>query len=293
MDVVKNNAAPECHSVLSWSTLIMMIPSSRWLGPAEFHLTYRTAFTRHPLQSAVLPSGSQRRSIVRSCRNSLTEVSVSGLPLLLAGSVILNTLASPLLLPLSAASALLQAEGSIASAQQLKEPLAAVAEAPSVRAEAEVNEQQQWWQQDQQVLRLQPHACIKCSCALPVAQLQPCRLAADAAVLSPMTLLQVWLELTSPMELMAYINSSQPPPAWPALDSSALSPKLRLVEFYATWCPACKVAAPGMAEVAGARVTGAYMLKFAVVLYRRPMNYMARLSRCATMTAHVCSLRSV
>jgi thiol-disulfide isomerase/thioredoxin len=128
--------------------------------------------------------------------------------MLLAGSVIVNTLAVPLLLlpqPAAASAAVLQAAETPGAAQR-------ALLAPPVQAEAdEQQQQQQWWQQDQ----------------------------------------QVWQELTSPSELTAYLNSSQPPPAWPAVDSTALAPKLRLVEFYATWCPACKAAAPGMAEVAG------------------------------------------
>jgi hypothetical protein len=73
---------------------------------------------------------------------------------MLAGAVVVNTLTAPLLLPLPAFSALLQAEDSSLTAQQLqlKQPRATVAEAPSVRADTETSEQQQqWWQQDQQV----------------------------------------------------------------------------------------------------------------------------------------------
>lgn len=75
--------------------------------------------------------------------------------MILAGAVVINTLAAPLLLPLPAVSASLQAEDSTLTAQQLqpKELRAAIAEAPSVRPDTETSEQQQqqWWQQDQQV----------------------------------------------------------------------------------------------------------------------------------------------
>lgn len=86
-----------------------------------------------------------------------------------------------------------------------------VASAPDVDAEtANTQTDQQWWQDD-----------------------------ADA-----------WLELTTPSELSAFLNSSQSAPAWPYLTDDQLAPKLKVVEFYATWCPACRAAAPGMAAVA-------------------------------------------
>lgn len=161
--------------------------------------------------------------------------------MLLAGSVIVNTLAVPLLLlpQPAAASAVLQAPG---AAQR-----GPVAEAPPVQAEAdEQQQQQQWWQQDQQVSPVPSEVCLRCPpCRQPAGQPGSTNVIGRA--------LQVWQELTSPSELTAYLNSSQPPPAWPALDSTALAPKLRLVEFYATWCPACRAAAPEMAEVAGVR----------------------------------------
>jgi thiol-disulfide isomerase/thioredoxin len=59
-----------------------------------------------------------------------------------------------------------------------------------------------------------------------------------------------WLELTSPTELLSFINAVQPPPAWPALADSP-APKLKLIEFYARWCGACAAAASGMAAAAG------------------------------------------
>lgn len=59
-----------------------------------------------------------------------------------------------------------------------------------------------------------------------------------------------WLELTTPAELSAFLNCSQAAPAWPYLEDVQLAPKLRIVEFYATWCPACRAVAAGMAAVA-------------------------------------------
>jgi hypothetical protein len=111
------------------------------------------------------PSSSSQRQIAAnhsrspsSCRNTVDSVSSrplhSGLSLVLAGAVVFNTLTAPLLLPLPALSALLQAEDSSLTAHQLqpKEPRATVAEVSSLPADTETNEQQQqWWQQDEQV----------------------------------------------------------------------------------------------------------------------------------------------
>lgn len=77
--------------------------------------------------------------------------------MLLAGSVIVNTLAVPLLLlpQPAAASAVLQAADTPGAAQR---PLA---EAPPVQAEAdEQQQQQQWWQQDQQVSTALSELCL-------------------------------------------------------------------------------------------------------------------------------------
>lgn len=97
-----------------------------------------------------------------------------------------------------------------AALQHLTEQLVASSSAPDVHAAPTDPQNTNWWQAD-----------------------------ADA-----------WLELTTPAELSAFLTSSVPAPAWPYHDNDALTPKLRVVEFYATWCPACRAAAPGMAAVA-------------------------------------------
>jgi thiol:disulfide interchange protein len=48
-----------------------------------------------------------------------------------------------------------------------------------------------------------------------------------------------WQELLTPAEVTAYMTSTQAAPAWPALASTTLSPKLKLLEFYAGWCVSC------------------------------------------------------
>ncbi len=75
----------------------------------------------------------------------------SGLPLLLAGSVAINTLvAGPLLLgPLPANADTLVSKQS--RSRQQPQPAYTLADAPSVHADAEAPAQLQWWQQDQQV----------------------------------------------------------------------------------------------------------------------------------------------
>jgi hypothetical protein len=76
--------------------------------------------------------------------------------------MVVNTLAAPLLAPLPAVSSvpveLSTPVGQLPPGHQFD-----VAEAPSVHAEAEVNEQQQWWQQDQQVQLLGVTACASLS----------------------------------------------------------------------------------------------------------------------------------
>ena len=48
-----------------------------------------------------------------------------------------------------------------------------------------------------------------------------------------------WLELTSEVEVQNFLTASSSPEA-----------PLKLVELYATWCPACRAASPGLAAVA-------------------------------------------
>lgn len=97
------------------------------------------------------------QSLPRS--GSLCRVSASGpqceptarLPLLLAGSILCNTLAAPLLLPAPAENALPLPEATAVAVPSSKPAQYYVADAPIVQADPEVIEQQQWWQQDQQV----------------------------------------------------------------------------------------------------------------------------------------------
>lgn len=187
-----------------------------------------------------------------------------GLSLLLAGSVVVHTLAGPLLLaPPARASAVVSTQpgpaGVAATATVTHvQPSYTLSDAPSVHAEAE---ELQWWQHDQQVCdklilggRLQQPGLLSGTHLQPGKSNQPCEQRTAPTERTPaIGAAQVWHEIVSPAELSAFLSASQGPPAWPALDSAALSPKLRLVEFYASWCPACKAAAPGMAEVAGGK----------------------------------------
>jgi thiol-disulfide isomerase/thioredoxin len=49
-----------------------------------------------------------------------------------------------------------------------------------------------------------------------------------------------WLELRSEDEVHKFLTAT----------SSSFNARLKLVEFYATWCPACRAASPGLAAVA-------------------------------------------
>jgi len=110
-----------------------------------------------------------RRSRSRSlpCRCRVPALSpqcepTARLPLLLAGSILCNTLAAPLLLP-PAVYALPLPEGTTTAVgvPSRKPAKYYVADAPSVQADSEVSEQQQWWQQDQQVSRR--FCCQECT----------------------------------------------------------------------------------------------------------------------------------
>lgn len=203
------------------------------------------------------PGSSRKGSTSQQC----TDTPNPTVHIMLAGALVLNSLAVPWILSPAAAAkdsrALTPSAAAASGAgtrQPSRRPIYAVADAPNVHAaDPESAEQQMpWWQQDQQVdsSRDQSRTQSLVNSMPPPAHCHELPTVARLLLLL-LSRTQVWLELTSASELTAYLSSSQPPPAWPALESTALNPRLRLVEFYATWCPACKAAAPGMAEVAG------------------------------------------